>query len=224
MKCQGNLAHRDLDLWWMILKSLHSPNIVQTCLCYWYASDMLVICTSLMHGSLNMPLQQSSHKHEYRRPFWRHFCDVIAAVGAVNIFSLHNMVCNFHINKQIEAVKLFRQIQNGHHFDPLIDFTSEFSLDLSIELAVCYEFWKYLSHVLLPKLASLYIYSNIWSAFDPGDIVAQLIFHRTTAWKICDIFNSSPPSAAHMRRWIDLALVQIWLLVYSAPSHYLNQC
>ena len=36
--------------------------------------------------------------------------------------------------------------------------------------------------------------------------------------------NSSPPSAAYMRRWIKSVLVQIMACRLSAPSHYLNQC
>ena len=35
--------------------------------------------------------------------------------------------------------------------------------------------------------------------------------------------NSSPHSAAYVRRWIGSALLQIMVYTYSAPSHYLNK-
>ena len=40
---------------------------------------------------------------------------------------------------------------------------------------------------------------------------------------IIHVFNSSPPGAAYMHQWIRSALVQIMVVAYSAPSHYLNQ-
>ena len=36
--------------------------------------------------------------------------------------------------------------------------------------------------------------------------------------------KSSPPSATYMWQWIRSAMVQIWFVAYSAPSHYLKQC
>ena len=36
--------------------------------------------------------------------------------------------------------------------------------------------------------------------------------------------NSSPPSAAYTHQWIKATLVQIMVVAYLAPSHYLNQC
>ena len=38
--------------------------------------------------------------------------------------------------------------------------------------------------------------------------------------------NSSPPSATYMHQWTVSPFIQImdWLVAYSAPSHYLNQC
>ena len=39
-----------------------------------------------------------------------------------------------------------------------------------------------------------------------------------------DALNSSPPSAAYIPQWTGSALVQIWLVAYSTPNHYPNQC
>ena len=46
--------------------------------------------------------------------------------------------------------------------------------------------------------------------------------HRLICMKFC--FNSFPPSAAYMCQWIVSALVQIMLVAYSTPCHYLNHC
>ena len=55
-----------------------------------------------------------------------------------------------------------------------------------------------------------------WSIFDWG-VISHLCMNSLT-------INSSPPSAAYMPQWIRSALVRLWLVAYSAPSHYLKQC
>ena len=45
---------------------------------------------------------------------------------------------------------------------------------------------------------------------------------HTLTINIC--VNSSPPSVAYMRQIIGQHWFKEWLVAYSAPSHYLNQC
>ena len=42
--------------------------------------------------------------------------------------------------------------------------------------------------------------------------------------KTVRLFNSLGPSGAYMRRWYNHHWFRQWLVAWSAPSHYLNQC
>ena len=63
---------------------------------------------------------------------------------------------------------------------------------------------------------------NLNSAFVMS-IVWRLLKLCASYYSYGDI-NSSPPSAAYMRRWTGSALAQVMACRLMAPSHYLNQC
>ena len=71
----------------------------------------------------------------------------------------------------------------------------------------------------------IYLCNNVskkqhWTNFMFGVSVFRLIFSTTVE---CNHHKLISPSAAYMRQWIGSALVQVMVVAYSTPSHYLNQ-
>ena len=62
----------------------------------------------------------------------------------------------------------------------------------------------------------------VWNLFH-RDWISLKYFPRVQS-TMSLFFNSSPPSATYMRPWTWSEMVRLWLVAYSAPSHYLNQC